>query len=311
MVADARYALGAARFFKTDYCKHDVFIGVRVPQCRTIVRAHLGVTPKAEITALLQDPRHELRVAGGICLVEAYEAPHKCNAWFPVENKVEKRDAQQQVVEFYLEHLSCFNNWDLVDLTSYKILGAWMLQRHDDAIRQFCARMGESSSSSNTSSKMTSYVIDVKRQKELLADAMQVLPLWYQGILQSSDFWETRVSIVLCLGIRKEHVDFVIHICKWHILRLQADGGNLYEQHINGELFSDYDLVHKACGWVLRECGKTDRAKLLVFLETYAPITPRTTLQYATEHLSRALAKSFVTQGPPAKKQRITEAKLE
>jgi 3-methyladenine DNA glycosylase AlkD len=47
------------------------------------------------------------------------------------------------------------------------------------------------------------------------------------------------------------------------------------------------DLVQKAVGGWVREAGKKDRKKLLVFLDRYAATMPRTTLRYAIEHLDK------------------------
>jgi 3-methyladenine DNA glycosylase AlkD len=48
------------------------------------------------------------------------------------------------------------------------------------------------------------------------------------------------------------------------------------------------DLIHKAAGWMLREAGKKDPAKLRSFLKTYYPKLPRTTLRYAIERFPAA-----------------------
>lgn len=46
------------------------------------------------------------------------------------------------------------------------------------------------------------------------------------------------------------------------------------------------DLIQKAAGWLLREAGKTDRARLERYLVAQGPGIPRTTLRYAIEHFA-------------------------
>jgi 3-methyladenine DNA glycosylase AlkD len=48
------------------------------------------------------------------------------------------------------------------------------------------------------------------------------------------------------------------------------------------------DLIHKAVGWLLRECGKTDMKRLRRFLLRHGSEIPRTTLRYAIERFPAA-----------------------
>lgn len=48
------------------------------------------------------------------------------------------------------------------------------------------------------------------------------------------------------------------------------------------------DMLHKAVGWLLRECGRTDRARLERFLMQHGPLMARTTVRYALEHFPEA-----------------------
>lgn len=48
---------------------------------------------------------------------------------------------QQQCVDFYLSHTRFINNWDLVDLSCYSLLGVWLLDR-DHSLLYDLARNG-------------------------------------------------------------------------------------------------------------------------------------------------------------------------
>ena len=48
------------------------------------------------------------------------------------------------------------------------------------------------------------------------------------------------------------------------------------------------DLIQKAAGWLLRECGETNPRRLATYLLAHGPHVPRTTLRYATERFPKA-----------------------
>lgn len=103
------------RFFKTgpgQYGEGDEFFGIKVPQIRTIARQHYDETLDT-IGQLITHKVHECRLCGLLALVERY--------------RMDKTDqSRQDIVEFYLNHTSGINNWDLVDLSCPKILGTWI-----------------------------------------------------------------------------------------------------------------------------------------------------------------------------------------
>jgi len=124
-LADPVAAPFAARYFKTgpgQYGEGDVFIGVKVPAVRGVVRRFRGL-PLDEIDTLLDDAEHEHRLAGLLLLVAAY------------------RRAPAEVVDRYLAavHRGRVNNWDLVDASSEFILGPWLLERDRGMLAELAA----------------------------------------------------------------------------------------------------------------------------------------------------------------------------
>jgi 3-methyladenine DNA glycosylase AlkD len=56
-----------------------------------------------------------------------------------------------------------------------------------------------------------------------------------------------------------------------------------------------HDLIQKACGWLLRECGKADTGRLEKYLLKHGPAIPRTTVRYAIERFPAAERKRLLT----------------
>lgn len=114
------------RFFKTgpgEYGEGDMFLGIKVPQTRAVVKEARLTVPLEEISRLLHSEWHEIRLCGFLLLVEEMK-PHR--QLRPKESTAlaEHRDA---IARFYLKHARYANNWDLVDLSCPYIIGEWLL----------------------------------------------------------------------------------------------------------------------------------------------------------------------------------------
>ena len=132
VLADEAQAANLSRFFKTgpgQYGEGDRFLGVKVPVVRTVVKEHWRDTDFPQLEECLASEWHEVRLAGLLALVQRFHHAKK------------EPDEQQKCVDFYLAHLSAVNNWDLVDLSCYEILGTWFLT-HDAAPLYTLAREG-------------------------------------------------------------------------------------------------------------------------------------------------------------------------
>jgi 3-methyladenine DNA glycosylase AlkD len=114
------------RFFKTgpgEYGEGDEFLGLKVPQTREVVKLVVRDTPLDEIPQLLTSRWHEVRLCGLLMLVDKF-SKLSTKRLAQDEAAINGRDA---IVELYLNYAERANNWDLVDLSAPKILGAWLL----------------------------------------------------------------------------------------------------------------------------------------------------------------------------------------
>ena len=72
--------------------------------------------------------------------------------------------------------------------------------------------------------------------------------------------------------------------------------GDLDDTFAIGDILANdpEDLVQKAVGGWIREAGKRDPERLLVFLDQHAPTMARTALRNAIEHLDPGLRRQYL-----------------
>jgi 3-methyladenine DNA glycosylase AlkD len=112
-IASSERAAVLRRYFKTgpgEYAEGDIFIGLTVPQIRTLARQNSALD-FSDIESLLTSAVHEERSLALMLLV----------ARFNKGNVKEKKE----VYGFYMRHLDRVNNWDLVDGSADRIVGAY------------------------------------------------------------------------------------------------------------------------------------------------------------------------------------------
>lgn len=116
--ADPKRAKSLQRYFKTgpgEYGEGDVFLGLSVPQCREVAKLHKDL-PLKDVQTLLKSEFHEERLIAGLILVQ-------------VSSNEKDPKKIERTAKFYLKNTKRFNNWDLVDLTAYSVLGPYFEKR--------------------------------------------------------------------------------------------------------------------------------------------------------------------------------------
>lgn len=105
------------KFFKTgigEYGENDKFLGITVPQIRKLAKKYNNFSLK-EIEILLKSEYHEKRLLALIILIDLFN----------------KKENRKNIVEFYLNNTKYINNWDLVDISCYKILGKYIIENNN------------------------------------------------------------------------------------------------------------------------------------------------------------------------------------
>lgn len=110
-------AEASSRFFKTgkgEYGEGDKFLGLTMPECRTIAKKYIQISLD-EVEKLLNSQWNEERMIGLLIIVYKFE-------------KASEKD-RKTLYDFYIFHLYAANNWDLVDVTVPQVIGRYLLDK--------------------------------------------------------------------------------------------------------------------------------------------------------------------------------------
>lgn len=105
-----------ARYFKTgkgEYAEGDMFLGLTVPEVRTLVKKYYRSLSLTDVGHLLRNRYHEARLLALLVLVAKYE-------------HTDDQKEQKAIFTLYTKHARYINNWDLVDTSAPQIVGAYL-----------------------------------------------------------------------------------------------------------------------------------------------------------------------------------------
>ena len=116
-LANPKQAEVLQRFFKTgkgEYGEGDIFLGIKVPVQREAADKFQELSLK-DIEKLLDSKIHEHRMMALFVLIKQY--------------KKADENTKKIIFDFYLKNTKNINNWDLVDLSTPKIVGDYLLDK--------------------------------------------------------------------------------------------------------------------------------------------------------------------------------------
>ncbi|MCF7906330.1 DNA alkylation repair protein [Patescibacteria group bacterium] len=103
------------KFFKTgagEYGEGDIFLGIKNPDLRKIAKEKIDLD-FSNLQKLISSKYHEARLLAVMILVYQFE-------------KTKDLKYKKNIFDFYLKNIKYINNWDIVDLSCYKIIGNYI-----------------------------------------------------------------------------------------------------------------------------------------------------------------------------------------
>lgn len=109
------------KFVESDQNADDYFIGVRMGSIFELSKQFTDM-PATEIEKLLESPIHEVR-AGALSIMGQCAKGRKCT-----------HERLKELCELYLRRHDRINNWDLVDLAAYHVVGRYLADKPRDVL---------------------------------------------------------------------------------------------------------------------------------------------------------------------------------
>ncbi|MDB5540274.1 MAG: alkylation repair protein [Devosia sp.] len=109
------------KFGEGEYAHGDTFIGVRMGHVFALAKECV-LTPPAEIEKLMEADIHEARAAAMSIMAKQYAA------------RKTTPERRQELYDLYLRRHDRINNWDLVDLAAWHVIGPHLVDRPRDAL---------------------------------------------------------------------------------------------------------------------------------------------------------------------------------
>ena len=112
------------RYFKPEsggMRKDDYFIGVRMGSIFALAKKYVEM-PVGEIEKLMESPIHEIR-AGAMSIMGQCAKDKKCS-----------EERLKELYDLYLRRHDRINNWDLVDLAAYYVVGKYLADKSRDVL---------------------------------------------------------------------------------------------------------------------------------------------------------------------------------
>lgn len=254
-------------FFKTgkdEYGEGDIFLGLTVPECRSIAKKYFTDIDILDIEKLLQSKYHEERlIALHIMTLKYNKAKSIKSKDINKELIKENIEIRKSLFDLYFKNIKYINNWDLVDTSAYNIVGDYIKEKYSLNTKD-CSGV--------------KFLLSLASDKCIFANPNSKNNL--------EKLWEKRIAIVSCFAFmlaphKTEYSKEIIFDVVKKILK---------EKDQRSESLNKHDLIQKACGWMLREYGKRiDSQKLRDFLNNnFEDIRPRRVmLRYTIEKFDK------------------------